>query len=113
VALPKSNIADRLLARVTSFYLQSGHFNGMPVARAATSLRVSVEAIQKEAAQLIDKGLLSANFGDFHPNPHVKALDPPPPALQVARLGTAAPQHACVYPEPLHLKTIIDRAKYI
>jgi hypothetical protein len=102
----------RLLSAVTSFYLRSDRFNGLPVSLAMQRLHWPVEIVRDVAAVLLESGFLSVNAGDFHPNPHIKAFDPLPIDRQLASLKTADPHQTCLYPEPAHLKRVVDRQKY-
>ncbi|MEA3222652.1 MAG: AAA family ATPase [Thermodesulfobacteriota bacterium] len=51
-------------------------------------------------------------FGDYHPNPHIKALPSEPIAEQLDKLGTARLEHACAYPASKHLKEVLDPSKF-
>jgi hypothetical protein len=97
-----------LLDRITSFYLNSRDFNGLPV----RDLDIPTETLRPFVKTLVESGLASINFGDIHPNPHVQALDPEPPEQQLAKLESPEFAGACLYPTPAHLRTVVDPATY-
>ena len=100
-----------LLKRITDFYLSSRDFNGIPLSTLATSEdrgRLSIAL-----AALVRDELVSIVFGDRHPNPHIRALpDHHSPDSQVQLLETDAWRHACAYPLPKHLATVIQKLDY-
>jgi hypothetical protein len=93
---------------ITRHYLESGDFNGTSV-RTLTS---SEDEQRQIARDLIVAGLVSINLGDRHPNPHIKAFSAEPPEEQLKKLETADLTHACLYPTPQHLATIVSVASY-
>ncbi len=98
--------ADKLLAAVTQQYLTSGDFNGLPLYDPKCS------AEPKEMRSLVSAGLIDVVRGDFHPNPHIKALPAEDVAVQLAKideLGFAG----CLYPTREHLRTVVRRASYL
>ncbi len=93
-----------LLDRITRFFLESGDFNGFALSRS--------EGERRELEELLREGRVSINFGDRHPNPHVKALDPEPVEDQLRKLGALGLEGACAYPSAAHLAAVVDRTRY-
>lgn len=76
-----------VLEIIVDFYVVSGtKFNGIPLLRLVRETGRSVEELKEELIPLIRDSSVSINFGDRHPNAHVKALAPEPPDEQIAKL---------------------------
>jgi hypothetical protein len=101
--MSSSNTPSILLGAVTRFYLDSGDFNGTPV----HSIDLPLEDLRNVVAGLVREEKLAVNFGDRHPNAHVKAFPADPVEEQLAKLATAAFENACLYPTPPHLAEIV------
>jgi hypothetical protein len=93
---------NQLLARITKHYLESRDFNGLPVDQ---------DTPRGQVEQLIRTGLVSLNRGDRHPNPHVKAFAPEPVDEQLRKIAEAGID-GCLYPEPIHLEKVVNKADY-
>lgn len=102
---------DGLLKKITEFYLQSTDFNGIPFG--VLSREIEPERLRSYLSELIIFELVTVNFGDYHPNPHIKALPPEHREEQVEKLASAEVNAACVYPTPKHLETIVDRSLFV
>jgi hypothetical protein len=101
---------DVLLSEITDFYLKSRDYNGIPI---SSLVRPHGEMkVRSCLSQLISDGLVSVVFGDYHPNPHIKALPPEPEAEQREKLDTPRFQRACAYPTAKHLTTVVDPAAF-
>ncbi len=103
--------SDVLLKVVTDSYLSSHDYNGLPVRNLVECIEVS--QVQDLVANLLEADLISVVFSDYHPNPHIKALPPEPVAEQLEKVRTAKFQHACLYPTPRHLCSVVDESKFI
>jgi hypothetical protein len=97
-----------ILHDVTQQYLKSGDFNGYPV----RSIVGDNSAVRQIVRKLIESGDVSINFGDGHPNPHIKAFPAEPVATQLTKLETADLQRACLYPTPKHLSSQVIASDY-
>ena len=101
---------DEILDELTKFYLHSHDFNGTPV---STLVKAHGEMRVRECiSSLLDDELISVVFGDYHPNPHVKALPAEPVEEQRKKLDSPKFLHACAYPANKHLKTVVDPTKF-
>lgn len=100
-----SSAADRLLAAVTQKYLTSGDFNGLPLYDS------QCVADTGEIRSLISAGLIDLVRGDFHPNPHIKALPAEDIPTQLAKIDQFGLE-GCLYPARGHLKTVVRRSSY-
>ena len=92
--------AEKLLAKICDFYLDSGDFNGLPVRVLAPKIDTS-----EIVAQLIRTGEVDIVRGDGHPNPYIKALHADPIDIQIEKIqkeGLAG----CLYPTNKTLKKI-------
>ncbi|MCU0917351.1 MAG: AAA family ATPase, partial [Planctomycetes bacterium] len=99
-----------LLNETSEFYLKSGDYNGMPVSLLVE--RYGEMNVRDWLSELISEGLISVVFGDYHPNPHIKALPSEPESEQLGKLNTRLFQRACVYPNGKHLSEVIDHAAF-
>jgi len=135
------SIKKTVLDAVTRFYLGSHDFIGMPIQTILTDLALGPSAAQRALRVLLQEGMVSLNFGERHPNPHIKALEPGPKDEQMGTMtawfqdkGDVAeqamiypvpdnaeiteikavfePPSFCVYPTPLHLEAVVDRREY-
>lgn len=99
---------DELLQEITTFYLESGDFNGLP----SWHLRLPEDQLRQLVWELVTEDLISINFGDIHPNPHIKAFDPEPAEVQLEKLATRGLGGACLYPSKRHLSKVVDGSQY-
>ncbi|MCK4846228.1 MAG: AAA family ATPase [Deltaproteobacteria bacterium] len=101
---------DSLLKKITENYLKSDQYNG-------TSLAALLREVDKETGveclvELINKDLVSVIYGDFHPNPHIKALPDEPKESQIAKLYTDKFKQGCVYSLKKYLETVVDKSEF-
>ena len=75
---------ETLLAEIANFYLKSHNYNGIS-ARSLIKQYGETE-VQHLLAQLIRDECVSVVFGDYHPNPHIKALPSEPIDFDLSRL---------------------------
>jgi hypothetical protein len=101
---------DLVLTIVTDHYLSSHDFNGLP--GAALLAVVGEDECRPIVEELIGEELLSLNFGNYHPNPHIKAFPARPADEQVAMLRDRGLEAACLYPERRHLETVVQQERY-
>lgn len=97
-----------LLKLVTDFYLGSRDFNGLP----ARHLGLQEIGLRGLLTRLISSHLVSVNFGDRHPNPHILAFDPEAADEQIAKLAKLDLQEACLYPTRDHLTKTVKSSRY-
>ena len=93
-----------ILKTVTEKYLSSEEFNGQPISLFQKDKRALIS--------LIREGKIEINFGDNHPNPHIKALKLDSKNTQIEKLSTLGLEQGCVYPTKKFLKTVVDSSKY-
>lgn len=101
---------DDLLKKITEYYLESNDFNGIPVHTFTDA--IEPERLKSYLSELIIFDLVTVNFGDYHPNPHIKALPPEPKEEQLNKLASPKFEQACVYPTPKHLENVVDRSLF-
>ena len=102
--------SDEILTEVTELYLKSHDYNGVPIS--SLIARHGETKVKKYLFDLIGDGLISVVFGDYHPNPHIKALASEPEAEQQQKLNTPKFQQACVYPAAKHLTKVVDQTLF-
>lgn len=98
---------DQLLKQVTRFYLESHDFNGLPF----SSFGCSSEEMKRAVSELVKESRVTLNFGDIHPNPHIKAFESEPIKNQLNKMETSLAD-ACLYPSKTVLAESVDRSKY-
>lgn len=85
-----------VLGTVTKQYLTSTRFNGMPVFGLLRRTGGSLAELRRVLSSLIEKELVSLNFGDRHPNPHILAFPPESTSEQLTKLNSDLVKGACV-----------------
>lgn len=95
--------SDELLQAITDRYLGSRDFNGFSTGTADASL----------VSELVREGLVAVTFGDYHPNPHIRAFEDEPVAEQLQKIADGRLGMACAYPTTRHLEKVVDRTNYI
>ena len=89
-----------LLEKITNQYLGSRDFNGLPL---------SVFKSEKEnIIALVREGKIEINFGDKHPNPHIKAFELDDKDAQILKIESIGFEYACAYPTKEHLKRVVN-----
>jgi hypothetical protein len=116
ITMPEQDVAlglrERLLQEVAQFYLQSSRFNGLPIRALESRMQADKPAIIEVLKELIQEQLVAAVYGDYHPNPHIRALDDEPIEDQIQKLTTEKYASGCLYPLPNHLQSVVDRELY-
>lgn len=103
-----------LLTAITDFYLNSDDFNGVPLWALFQEIKDETAIIKSQLADMVRAGQVS-NFGDLHPNAHIKSFEPEPAEEQIEKLAAmddGNAYHVCVYPERPVLEDRVDRATY-
>lgn len=101
---------QEILNHVSAHYLATEDFNGATI-DAVINGRADTEVLEQVEA-LIREGLISLNFGNRHPNPHIKALPPPSAEQQIQVLRNRGIHGVCVYPERAVLEQVVNRKAY-
>ena len=103
----RRTIRNPILAATIKHYLGSGDFNGLPV-RTLFNNDSTREAVRTKLRRLILSDKITLEFGLGHPNPYIKAFPPPKsPDAQLKQLAQNDLQHACAYPTPSVLTTVV------
>ncbi len=97
---------ESVSASARKFYFDSGDFNGYPIYQLRKDFDgPSVDTIKNLLSALIECGTVSVEFGNYHPNPHIKAFASLPQDKQTELLRTLEfSEHFCLYPTPHALK---------
>lgn len=99
---------QKILESVATYYLKSRDFNGTPMSSIGTPKNRELHIIR----ELVKQGLLSINFGDIHPNPHILAFEPEPVEEQLKKLNKSKPEYTCLYPTKQYLSKVVKRSSY-
>ena len=104
---------DELIAEVVKYYLDSGDFNGLPAYGLVGDSVPDLATLKGLLRPLVERGALSVNFGDVHPNPHIRALADRRLENQLANIDAAADDHFVIYPTAATLEPRVDRDGYV
>ena len=91
---------DELLEKITRQYLESREFNGQPLN--------AFESEKEHIVTLVREGKIEINFGERHPNPHIKAFELDDKDAQISKIENIGLEYACAYPTKKHLKEVVD-----
>lgn len=101
---------NEVLDRITNYYLESHDYNGLPVSSLIRDY--SGPTVKDCLSELLTEDLISLVFGDYHPNPHIKALTSEPTEDQLKNLHEPIFKYACAYPECNHLKNVVKSNEF-
>jgi hypothetical protein len=102
--------SEPTLAAVVKFYVSSHDFNGLPVRELLRN--GSLPAVSRKVQRLVEDGSITVEFGDRHPNPHIKAFEEEPFEVVVDKIKRLGLARACLYPSRRVLAETIDTAAY-
>ena len=97
---------------VTTYYLKSSHFNGMPARSLADRMDMDLEDLIPHLKRLIETGIISILYGDKHPNPYIRALQDESSNDQIAKLIPEKLEYACIYPQTKHLESVVNKQHF-
>ena len=97
---------------IVAFYLKSRGFNGMPSRTLARALELDQEKLSGFLTELVQREIATLNFGDRHPNPHIKAFEPQTIQEQLDKLARLGTNNLCVYPTGERLQETVDQQAF-
>lgn len=103
---------DKILQAITTHYLESGDFNGIPAINLSAELGVKWNELSSVLQELIEEDLIGILYSDFEVNTHILRTGFPPKDVQISKLGTDDLFHTCIYPLSKHLNHIVNPADY-
>ena len=95
---------EKILEKITKQYLGSRDFNGLPLS--------DFNSEKENIITLVREGKVEINFGDKHPNPHIKALELDEKETQILKIESMGFEYACAYPTKEHLKKVVRVDKF-
>ena len=102
-----------LLETITRFYLRSHRFAGIPVATLVNREETTLDAVRHALRPLVQAQLVSIEFGDRYPDPHVRALHDAPIWRQQQGLEGVDIELACVFPAQRHLERVVNPRLFV
>lgn len=99
---------EQLLKKIVDYYLESHDFNGTPF----HALNGDLSEIRQSIADLVETGQITVNFGDIHPNSHIKAFEAEPIQDQIRKISEVGLENACFYPGKIALEQYVNRTQY-
>lgn len=104
---------SRILEYISEFYLSSGDFNGVPIHVFLKQFDLGLSATTVLIQKLLQGGQIELEFGNVHPNPHIKAFSHITQEQQLEFLKDLGLSYAvCVYPSKEYLATLPLEAAY-
>jgi hypothetical protein len=108
---PRSlSLTSRVRDLVTGFYTDSRDFNGMSSDDLVRRIGLPDVSVRRAVRDLIRRGVISAVFGDIHPNAHIRALSDEPIASQIEKFEQTS--YACLYPTEMTLAAVVHPDLY-
>ena len=95
---------EKILKEITEKYLSSEEFNGYPLC--------DLEREQEKIIKLVQEGKIEINFGDKHPNIHIKAFELDDIPTQIKKIKNIGLKNCCAYPSKKYLKQKIYYGKF-
>jgi len=95
---------EEILKEITGKYLSSEEFNGRPL--------YDLENEQQKIIELVQDGKIEINFGDKHPNIHIKAFELDDISTQIKKIKNVGLKNSCAYPSKKHLKQKVYSGKF-
>jgi len=95
---------DEILKKITEKYLSSEEFNGYPLDDLENEKQKIIELVKEEKIEI--------NFGDKHPNFHIKACELDEKKIQIEKIKDIGLKNSCAYPTKKYLKDKIYYGKY-
>jgi hypothetical protein len=84
--------------------IKSTEFNGLPLS--------GLESEKENIIALVRDGKIGINFGDKHPNPHIRAFELDDKDTQISKIESIGLEYACAYPTREHLEKVVDVNKF-
>lgn len=103
---------DKILQIITTHYLESRDFNGIPAIDLSEKIGVQWSEMSDFLRELINEDLIGILYSEFEPNTHLLRIGFPSKDIQISKLDTKDLFHTCVYPLSSHLQNVVDRSKY-
>ena len=104
--------SDEIVDRVRSHYLNSGDFNGLPVANLTERSGVDLRALLVGLGDLVEADRIALLPTDYDVNTHINRLGFPPKEDQLAALSEDMEKfHSCLYPSSFELSSL-DLSEY-
>ena len=99
----------RLLECVIEHYLESRDFNGIPFGQIVKQLDATGDHVVPLLSELVSDNAVEIIYGDYHPNPHIKAFSGSAIDEQIKKLSDLQLlNQACIYPTPKTLAAVPD-----
>lgn len=103
---------DRILQEITSFYLESRDFNGIPAIKLTETLGIGWKEMRDSLQELIEADLVGVLYSDAQDNTHILRTGFESKVVQISKLPTDELFHTCLYPLPKHLNRVLDVSGY-
>lgn len=98
---------SKIVRQVIEKYLSSGDFNGLSYTSLHQSLNIDENTLLILLSELIEEDQIEIVYGDYHPNPHIKAFSGLDKSEQFSKLKNhELLSYACLYPHSSVLKNI-------
>ncbi len=107
------SLRQRIQDAVLQNYLSSEAFNGTSLTALAYQLEESESLVTESVRNLVSRGVLTAVFGDVHPNSAIKALPEEPRDVQVEKFDSRKRRYMSVYPTRRQLRKQVSESDFV
>ena len=102
------DLKEKILNEIFKHYTHSTEFNGYPIRNIIPLFKIDKKETYEIISELINENKITLNFGDIHPNAHIKAYPGEHKDTQLKKLQIHSSDHICAYPAPEYLINILD-----
>jgi len=103
---------EDVLRIVTTFYLESRDFNGIPSWTLSEKLNQDWSLLKAIVRELIKDEMVGLVDAKTSGNPHIKRFPFQPKDVQISKLNGELLSQTCIYPTPKHLYSVVKPKDY-
>jgi len=103
---------EDILKAVTTFYLESHDFNGIPAWTLSEKFKQDWALLKMVVRELIEDEMVGLIDTNTDVNPHIIRRGFEPKDIQISKLDSESPTHGCIYPTQKHLNSIVNPQDY-
>lgn len=103
---------EDVLKAVTTFYLESHDFNGIPAWTLSEKFKQDWALLKMVVRELIEDEMVGLIDTNTDVNPHVIRRGFEPKDIQISKLDSESPPHGCIYPTQKHLNSVVNPQDY-
>lgn len=98
---------EQIINQIVHQYLNSGDFNGLPYTILKARFNIEENSLINLLSELLEAEQIEIVYGDYHPNPHIKAFSGIDKLQQISKIHNhELLKYACIYPHGNLLKNV-------